>query len=70
MIVDLTPSLNFLLRFLLIGVTAGLVAFVAVRYLDMALVGALWGVQEEAGCYILVCLGLVLVAAVVSYWVF
>ncbi len=70
MIVDLAPSFNFLLRFLLIGGTAGLVAFIAVRYVDLVILSSFYGSYEGAGCYIAICLGLVLVAVLVSYWIF
>ena len=69
-IVDLAPFLDFLVRLLLIGVTAGLVAFIAVRYFDLVLLSSFYGLYEGAGCYIAICLGLVLVAVLVSYWVF
>ncbi len=70
MIVDLAPSFDFILRFLLLGVTAGLVAFITTRYIDAALVGSLWGVREPVGCYLVICIGLVTGAVLVSYWVF
>ena len=70
MLVDVAPILDFLSRFLLIGLTAVLVAAISLGYADAVTSSAFWGLYQESGCFVVIGLGLVLVAVVVSYWIF
>ncbi len=70
LLVDLAPILDFLARFFLIVIPAALVATIVLWYVDAVTVSAFWGLHQESGCFVAMGLGLVLVAVVISYWVF
>ena len=70
LLVDIAPILDFLYRFFLIGVTAAMVAVISLGYADAVTASALWGINQESGCFVVMGLGLVLVAVIVSYWIF
>ncbi len=70
MLVDIAPILDFISRFLLIGVTAALVTIISLWYADAVTTSSFWGIRQDSGCFVAIGLGLVLVAVLVSYWVF
>ena len=70
MIVDLAPYLDFTLRFLLIFVTVFLCLMIGVVYSNVAIASTIWGNREPVGCWLGLCVIIVLVAVGASYLVF
>lgn len=70
LLIDLAPLLNFLARLLLIGIPAALVAIISLWYTDAVITSSFWGIHQGSGFFVAMGLGLVLVAVMISYWLF